>query len=106
MEIDHLLSAPRLYERRITCGSASCSQSTRASELTDGAGHLWASRGSRGGAHSHSSPPTTLPPPPLLSPGPQEPQSGFKKMEMFRRPAGEGASEAAGLRSAVRIRRI
>lgn len=60
-----------------------------------------------GGAHSHSSPPTTLPPPPpLLSPGPQEPQSGFKKMEMFRRPAGEGASEAAGLRSAVRIRRI
>lgn len=59
-----------------------------------------------GGAHSHSSPPTTLPPPPLLSPGPQEPQSGFKKMEMFRRPAGEGASEAAGLRAAVRIRRI
>lgn len=60
--IDHLLSALRLYERRTPCGSASCNQLARASELTDGEGGLLARRGSRASPLPLTPHPTSQPP--------------------------------------------
>lgn len=79
MEIDHLLSAPRLYERTITCGSASCSQSQRSSGgwTKEAANQRVEADGGGGGSHWKALPPF------LSIPRPEEAK---ENMETLQRP--------------------